>query len=161
MKTLTLYHGSDAAPAEISREASAAFAQSGEACFGWFSASREYAEQYGEVGRYDVAVEGRIINLRPITKGDPILPMREWKRILSRFGIRLEIEAGYEDEECKFWDMLDGRDRAFDSHCNLNDAILAAGIGGIKAYEEFWAGHYLINAPVLGLVRGRAVRRGA
>jgi len=161
MKTLTLYHGSDAAPAEISREASAGFAKSGEACFGWFSASREYAEKYGEAGRYDVKVSGWILNLRPITKGDPILPMREWQRILSRFGVRLEIEAGFEDEECKFWDMLDGHDRAFDAHCNLNEALLASGAGAIKAYEEYYRGAYLIQAPVLGLIRGRAVRRGA
>lgn len=158
---MRLFHGSDASPKEISREASANFAQSGEACFGWFSSSHEYASQYGPARCYDVEVSGRILNLRPITKGDPILPMREWKAILSRFGIRLEIEAGFEDEECKFWDMLDGRDRAFDIHCNLNEALLASGAGAIKAYEEFYSGYYLVQAPVLGLIRGRAIRRGA
>jgi hypothetical protein len=137
------YHGS---PAEPSRLTPAKAPSQLKAA--WVTADPHYADSYGPASEYKISIRGEVLDLSEIPEARgavqwPVATVARWAEIL---GCEI-IDQDVADEECRLWDLTDGRDVDFTGAIDLSPLQK---IGAILTIEA--------SAMALGIINGGARR---
>lgn len=144
-----LYHGARGnLPAEFASEFSIC-----KPFVGWLTPSKNYASDYGTVGKYQVSLSN-VLDLRPFNRPAPHQvekTVAEWVEIFIGLGLAVELlDAEWEEIEIPVWSLWDDCDTDATRATNLREVLANSDYDAVVTWEKGANGQ---SAVAYGLLR--------